>query len=217
MLSDKVDLETISKYTNLTLEEIESLKNYLLKCLYCDTIKVFFRRDKMNIEKELYLQKKMQSLTEEQNEIKKRMQELGIDEKVKEYIKLTNKNNKIVSEYNSFSRQITTLHRRECENQGHPVVLFLGTTRDEYEGRIYYEGYCLNCEQRLTYPKANMEYYRMLNLKDGVVNIHEMIDKATEEYRLFRDCYYKYPGVLKDTEHSNRIIYKAMRKRYENR
>lgn len=168
-----------------------------------------------NLGKEYYLQSRTEEFNELRNEVSRKMEDLSNDENVKKYIELMEKRNLIDKELESCSRQITTLHKEDCKNQEHPVVLFLGVDRDEYEGRAYYEGYCLNCEQHLTYPKGNMECYRMLDLKDGITNIFEIMETATKEYRLFRDCYYKYPRVLKDTEHSNRIIYKAMKKRHE--
>lgn len=170
-----------------------------------------------NLKTEAKLYQRRQKLSELKSKVSVEVDDLAQDEKVKRYIELREKATFINNEIKSCDTQITEIYREECRNQDHPVVLFLGADKDYHEGRTYYEGYCLSCNKKVTYPKGNMEYYRMLELRDGVTNIFEIMENATREYRLFRDCYYKYPGVLKDTKHADRIIYKAMRKRHENR
>lgn len=106
----------------------------------------------------------------------------------------------------------------ECKNNDHPVLLFLGLDRDDWEGRSSYVCHCLNCGKNFEYPTGDKGTYQILEGnfdRKSPIETFEAINSATNEYQLFRDCYYKYPKVLKEKEHSNRIIYKAMKKRYE--
>lgn len=122
-------------------------------------------------------------------------------------------------EIDLLNSQIQKIERNDCIENGHRVLLCLGIDRDEYEGRSYYECICLNCGSKTEIPKGNMEAYRIIDgrnyVKESNILVLDIIDQAKDKYHLLKDCYYKYPEILKEEEKQDKIIYKAMRKRYE--
>lgn len=79
---------------------------------------------------------------------------------------------------------------------------------------------CLNCGERITLLKGNMEQYFMLNGKESFLSYFPFQwiiarDKLMKEYHSLQECYEKNPEILKETDKKPKMIYKVIRKRYE--
>lgn len=152
-----------------------------------------------------------------QKELENRIKELINNEAVQEYIELTNQYEKINRKFNILQANL----KNECSDNNHnEVLLFIGYDKDDSESRTYMLASCLNCGQTITLPKGNMEQYLMLNGKESFPSYFPLHwttvrDKLMKEYHSLQECYEENQEILKETVKSKKIIYKAMKKRYE--
>lgn len=144
-----------------------------------------------------------------QHDLENELSQLESNEIVKRYFSLIQEIKDISYLILRKSTLANYIDKADCRNREHNGVLL-------YKGRQIGDCkicICLNCKKEIDVRKQDADKKRILDL--NLSYSEEMISNIIEKYHLLRDCYYKYPNILKEHENKDRIIYKVMKKRYD--
>ena len=116
--------------------------------------------------------------------LRKQVQDLLLDEKVRKYASLINEIEDFDEDIDILNSQIVKLEKHECMYDSHSVLFCLGIDRDDYEGRSYYACKCLNCGDKVVLRKGNMELSRIIDgrnyIKNNGIVVHEILENANK-------------------------------------
>lgn len=157
----------------------------------------------------------IEKVTTKKEELEIKIQELANSEIIKSYLEIIDEIEKMDEFIQSKNKLIAYIDKSDCRNNNHSGLLYLAPFCNSIRCL------CLNCGKEVYIKTDNedLEKNYILNFRNffEYPDLIKIIPELTEKYHLLRDCYYKYPRILKETENKDKMIYKAMLKKYKSR